>query len=213
MRKAVNENPVVQVVLLGILGIVVGLLFMTRIMGGSESGGAVPPAETATSTSTVTTSTTPTTAPSVAPADPAVAGDTTTAPPSAPTGTPGFEAGKGLPAPVVSAYDDGDVVALLVVQKEGTEDRKLETEIQSVRSRGDTAVFVVESDDVARYSRIAEGVKLDRVPALVVIHPKKGAGASLPTASISYGFRGAESVEQAIRDALYKGKQLPYHPG
>ena len=33
MRKALNENPVVQVVLLGILGIVVAFLFMTRRHG------------------------------------------------------------------------------------------------------------------------------------------------------------------------------------
>jgi hypothetical protein len=34
-----------------------------------------------------------------------------------------------------------------------------------------------------------------------------------PTASVSYGFRGPDSVYQAVRDALYKGPtNLPYYP-
>ena len=36
---------------------------------------------------------------------------------------------------------------------------------------------------------------------------------ALPEASISYGLRGPESVDQALKDAHYKGKQLPFHPG
>jgi hypothetical protein len=118
-----------------------------------------------------------------------------------------------LPESVVDAYENGDVVAILVVNRRGIEDSRLEAEVQGLRRRGDTSVFVVEAKDVARYSRIAEGVDLDRVPALVVIEPRDRADGALPTATISYGFRGPESVEQAIRDALYKGKQLPYHPG
>ena len=35
----------------------------------------------------------------------------------------------------------------------------------------------------------------------------------MPTAVVSYGFRGARSVEQALDDALYKGPtDLPYYP-
>ena len=50
MRQALNENPVVQVVMLGILGIVVAFLFMTRVMGGDEA--AAPEATDTASTST-----------------------------------------------------------------------------------------------------------------------------------------------------------------
>ena len=42
MRKALNENPVVQVVMLGILGIVVAFMFMTRVMGGNETSEPAP---------------------------------------------------------------------------------------------------------------------------------------------------------------------------
>jgi hypothetical protein len=212
VRKALNENPVVQVVMLGILGIVVAFLFMTRIMGGQDEGGASEtPAATPTATPAAPAAT-PTAAPDAAtvPAtDPAAA--------AVPAGTTptsgGFEAGAGLPASVVRAHDSGDVVALLVVNPKATEDRRLEAEIQTLRGRSDTSVFVVEAKDITEYSRIAEGVDLDRVPALVVVEPKSQVQGELPIASISYGFRGAESLEQAVRDALYDGRDLGYHPG
>ena len=35
----------------------------------------------------------------------------------------------------------------------------------------------------------------------------------MPAATVSYGFRGPASVEQALEDALYKGpKDIPYYP-
>ena len=74
-------------------------------------------------------------------------------------------------------------------------------------------MFVVAAKDVSRYSRIAEGVNLDRVPALVVLEPRRQVEGDLPGATINYGFRGPESVEQTVLDVLYDGKELPYHPG
>ncbi len=53
---------------------------------------------------------------------------------------------------------------------------------------------------------------LDRVPALLVLAPRKVSGDGLPVATVSYGFRGYDSVRQAVRDADYEGKALPYHP-
>ena len=44
-----------------------------------------------------------------------------------------------------------------------------------------------------------------------MIRPRKLTG-SVPTATVSYGFRGAASVNQAVDDALYKGKQIPSYP-
>ena len=209
MRKTLNENPVVQVVMLGILGIVVAFLFMTRVMGGQDEPA---PDATATTPTPTTAAATPSASPEATTApvtDPATA--TPAAPGTAPANT-GFEAGAGLPESVVRAHDSGDVVALLVVNRKGTEDRRLESEIQALRGRSDTTVFVVAAKDVTEYSRIAEGVDLDRVPALVVVEPKGQVEGALPVASISYGFRGPESVEQAVRDVLYDGKQLSYAP-
>jgi hypothetical protein len=55
-------------------------------------------------------------------------------------------------------------------------------------------------------------VDVNRVPALIALRPRNLTHGA-PTATVSYGFRGPESVDQAISDALYKGpRNLPYHP-
>jgi hypothetical protein len=212
MRRALNENPIVQVVMLGILGVIVAVLFMTRVMGGQDQG-AEGAATSPTAAADVAPGAPPATdaaAPVTAPAEPGAAPGSTV--PVAPDNA-GFEAGAGLPKAVVTAYDSGDVVVLLVVDRKAVEDRRVEAEVNRLRGRGDVAVFVAESKNVASYSRIAEGVNLDRVPALVVLEPKRQVQGELPAATISYGYRGPESVNQAVQDILYDGKELPYHPG
>jgi hypothetical protein len=74
------------------------------------------------------------------------------------------------------------------------------------------ALFVTNAGHISRYSRIAEGVNVDRVPALIVIKPRSKAQ-GVPVATVSYGFRGADSVAQAIQNAMYKGPtNLPSYP-
>ncbi len=72
-------------------------------------------------------------------------------------------------------------------------------------------MFVVDSPDIGDYSRITSGVAVDRVPALVVIRPRKLTDGA-PTATVSYGFRGPRSVDQAVDDSLYQGKPVPSYP-
>lgn len=198
-----NENPVAQVVLVGFLGILVAFLFMTRVMGGSSEEA---PATTADATGAVV--------PATPGAEPAAGTDPAAAPAATPAQpeTVGFTAGPGLPEDVVKAYESGDAVVLLISEKNGIEDKRLREEVAQLESRSDATVFMADSRDIGRYSRIAQGVDLNRTPALVVIKPESGDG-GLPVASITYGFRKPESVTQAVRDALYKGKELPYHPG
>ncbi len=65
---------------------------------------------------------------------------------------------------------------------------------------------------ISRYAKITEGVDVTQVPALVVVRPRQLANGT-PTATVSYGFRGPDSVEQAVRDGLYRGpSNLPYYP-
>ena len=64
---------------------------------------------------------------------------------------------------------------------------------------------------IARYATIAQGVDVDRVPALVVLRPKR-LDHGVATASVHYGFQSPESVVQAVVDAGYKGPTLDYHP-
>jgi hypothetical protein len=200
VRKAINENPLVQVGLIAVLGLIVGFLLLTRVMNQGSSE-APPPATTAA----------PATAAPVesAPAEPAAA-----APAAAPSGgSEGFEAGPGLPSSIVDAYDAGKTVVVLVVRTKGIDDRALRLTSLALASRSESELFVVPAKHIARYSRIASGVDVNRVPALVVISPKKLSKGGLPNASVSYGFRGPASVVQAVKDAEYKGKtNLPYYP-
>lgn len=200
MRKAINENQLVQVGLIGLLAVIVGFLLLTRVMNKS-SGGEAPPAET---TPAAVTPEAATPAPAEAtPPDPAFGADATEA----------FEAGPGLPSSIVDAYDAGKTVALLVVRTKGIDDRALRLTSIALATRPEVKLFVVPAKHIARYSRIASGVDVERVPALVVISPKKLAKGGLPNASVSYGFRGPASVVQAVKDAEYKGKtNLPYYP-
>jgi hypothetical protein len=203
VRQQLNENPVAQAVLIGVLVLVVGFLLFTRVF----SSGSSEPAPASTST-TPATETTASTAESTA-AAPAETG----AAPVADTPTGEFVAGPGLPAEVVKAYADGKVVVVFVLRKGGVDDKPLKKMVQRLRRRGDTAVFVTPASEIARYSRITQGVDLQRVPALVVLTPRKLNDGGPPVASIRYGFRGPESVNQAVQDALYKGRSdIPYHP-
>ena len=224
MREALNENPVAQIAVLGVLAVVVGFLLLTRM--AHKSGGD----------SSATSSTA-----SGAPAAP-VDGSGTSAAPSAAAGTPSatgsdesqstrregatapptgsvsdaaaseFVAGPGLPAPVVKAYADDKTVVLLVLRHRGIDDDRLRSNVEGLRGRSGLALFVTNAGRIARYARITQGVNVDRVPALIVLRPRHLTHGT-PTASISYGFRGPDSVDQAIRNALYKGpSNLPYYP-
>lgn len=224
MRRAINENPVVQAALIGVLAIGVAALLLLRMGGSSEdstdSAAAPAPATTAPATGAAT-------------ADPSAAGAATGSTPATPAvAGGGFVAGKGLPKDIVKAYDDNKTVVLLILREHpqgcysraklvskrcgGIDDGQVATivrVIDKLRVRPDTALFITHASNIADYSRITTGVDVDRVPALVVLSPKHLNDGGLPRASVSYGFRGPQSVLTAIADAEYKGKtDLPYYP-
>lgn len=214
MRKALNENPMVQIGALAVLALVVAVVFMMQ-MGGDS---AEP--EAATDTAAPATAPAPAAASASAPTTPETSAlpavDATT--PVATGGTTPFEPGKGLPEGVVDAYESGDVVVLYLMQNKEVEDEKVRRHVEELRARSATTVFVSDVKEVSRYSRIVEGVSLNRVPAIIVLAPLKGKLAKgeptpLPSATVSYGFRSNRSVAQTVRDALYAGKRLGYDPG
>jgi hypothetical protein len=216
VRKALNENPLVQFGLIGVLALIVGVMVLTR-MGGSEPAPA--PAESTSAEATPVPAGGAGAEAAPAPGAPATSAAVSSAPSdAAPAGAAspaagGFKAGPGLPQPVVSAYEDGKIVALLVMRENGIDDKRMRAIVESLRARSDTAVFVVRAKGIARYSRIAQGVQVQRTPALVVLTPKARTEGPLPTATVSYGFQGPKSVVQAIEDAAYKGpSDLPYYP-
>jgi hypothetical protein len=205
VRQAVNENPVAQAAVIGLLIVAVAFLMMTRVL--NSNGGD---SESATESSVAA-------APLEPAADSATLAPTDAAPTPAPDAsgagaTGGFVAGPGLPKSVVAAYDNGQAVVLLVTRKAGIEDQRLKAMVGSARGVGNVTVFTTNAHGIGRYSRIARGVDVSRVPALVVVRPKNVSD-GVPQATVSYGFRGPDSVEQAVRDALYDGKSnLPYYP-
>lgn len=212
MRKAINENPIAQLAVIGLLAVLVGFLLLTRVMNREEN----PPPDSTTTTPAAATApaaastATATPAPDVGAVAPdATAPQTDAATEAAAAGK--FVAGPGLPAPIVSAYARDQVVVLLVTRHNGIEDRALRRLVKRLEGRANVALFQTNAGDIAKYSRITQGVQIDRVPAMVALTPRS-ASDEVPVASVSYGFRGYESVVQAVRDAEYRGGERPYHP-
>lgn len=218
MRKALNDNPMVQIGVLGLLAVVVGFFLITQMGKGSSSSTSSTAASVTTDASATPSdsSAIATTPPASTATTPAVSAPSTTpagaAGSAAPAAAGEFVAGPGLPRPVVQAYHADKVVVLLVVRRGGIDDDAVKASVERMSGLPDTAVFMTNAGHVSRYSRIASGVDLDRVPALIVLRPQKLTHGT-PTATVSYGFRGPASVAQAIADALYKGPtNVPYYP-
>ena len=208
MREALNSNPLVQMAAIGVLGVVVAFLLLTNLKGGDDP----PPAAEAPAASGTPSAAASTPAPSTTTPAPAPGTTATPAEPVAPAQASGeFTAGPGLPAKIVKAYDRGATVVLLITRVGGIDDAKLRTLSARLRKEGNIALFHTFASKIADYSRIAQGVDVNRVPAVVALAPRDVSG-DLPIAIVSYGFRGYDSLRQVARDVAYDGKRLPYHP-
>jgi hypothetical protein len=217
MRQKLNENPMLQLAVVAALLVAVGLFVMMGMK--SKPKKYTPPANQSAAAGTTAGSGT-----SNAVATPGVAAAPTTAgapaagtsgmPPMG-TGTVTPQAlvpGPGLPKPVMTAWKGGDAIVLLVRGK-GIDDDLVNKSVSELNSEPHVAVFVTRPRGIARYSRITQGAGVNRTPALVVVRPKKISGTT-PQAEVSYAFRNADSVVQAVHDALYTGPDdLPYSPG
>lgn len=199
MREQLNSNPLVQLGVVGVLLIAVAIFLMSS-GGGEEEETATTPEG------------------SVSVTEPSVAG--------APSGeaTPGESLSTALasaagadlvapppPRPVLDAWEANRTLVLLFVRDGGIDDRLVKRATDELSGFRDAAVFIVPAAKISRYAAIAEGVGVDRVPALVVVTPKD-LKKTVPTASVNYGFQSRQSVAQAVIDAGYKGKTLDYHP-
>lgn len=195
MRKAINDNPVAQIAVVGVLIVVAGLLLTTRVFNKDESAKPAGAGTLAVGTTAAPPTASGTSALAAAPST-AVAGSIPTV------------LGPPLPDRVTSAQRDGKAVVLLVIRRGGIEDRLVAGAVARLRGDRRLAVFVVPAAQISRFARITQGAGVSRVPALVVVKP----GAGTPEARVSYGFRSAESIVQAVRDALYRGPTVPYSP-
>jgi hypothetical protein len=194
MREKLNDNPVAQVALIGVL-LLVGVVFFMSSSGG-EKGGEEGESGAATSGSTES------------PAAEAPAGLSAAL---AMVSQASAAHAKPLPAPVVSAWNADKTVVLLFVHDGGIDDRLVKAATVRLQTLPEAATFVVPASLISRYAAVTEGVGVNRVPALVVIRPKR-VHQTIPSASVDYGFQSGESVVQAVIDAGYRGPTLPYHP-
>lgn len=205
MREKLNENPLAQVGLIAVLAIVAVVIFISSSGGGEEesSGG-----EVAASVNGVTaTGATPGEAVEGAVEsleEGAVAeGSATEIPASVPAPSP--------PKRLTAAYEAGKTVVLLIVHKGGIDDAVSVRSALPVGFSNDVSLFIVPAGEIARYASITVGLDVNRVPALVVMKPKKLSGGT-PQASVDYGVQTPQSVVQAVLDANYHGREVTYHP-
>jgi hypothetical protein len=205
MRDAINNNPIVQAAVIGVLLVGAAFFFVSSTGGGGEGEAEAEPEDstvTATATSpdgsvTVTAEATP-----GAPAPVSV-------PPLPPSTA---AAAPPLPRAVTAAFEANRTVVLLFVRNGGIDDRLVRDSVDRIGATLPRAeVFVVPAKRIARYAAITQGVAVERVPALVVIRPKQ-LDRGVPVASVSYGFQSPESMVQAVIDAGYEGPAVDYHP-
>ncbi len=213
MREALNSNPLAQVAIIAVLLLATGFFVMTTMGGGEEEpeGGATEATVSVTGAEASGTATGATPGEAVEGAVEA-AEAAATAPTSVPPLPPNAAASAPpLPRDVTAAFEAGQTVVLLFVRNGGIDDRLVASTVEGLDSVPDVASFVVPAERIARYAAIAQGVAVERVPALVAVSPKR-LDKDIPTASVHYGYQSPESVRQAVIDAGYKGRTLPYHP-
>ena len=194
MREALNNNPLAQAAVVGVLLVCVAIFVISSGGGGEEEGG-----ESAATSSTSVSATESATAEAAAPPSPEAALATVS------------QAAPPLPRPLMRAWKANETPVLLFVRDGGIDDRLVKTATAGLAGFRNAAVFIVPAHQISRYAAITEGVGVDRVPALVVVTPKH-LDQSVPTASVSYGFQSPQSVAQAVVDAGYKGPTVDYHP-
>src|SRR5690349_1624216 len=157
MREQLNNNPMAQLGLVGVLLVVGAFLFITMSGGGesesseSEAGAAAPATEATLG------------APAEGVEAGAVAGSPVEAIPP-PTVKP--------PAAVTDAWKSGATVALLFVRDGGIDDHLVQKTTDTLEGLPGVVAFVVPAHQIARYSAITGGIGVERVPALVVLTPK-----------------------------------------
>lgn len=204
MRDKLNDSPMAQVGLIAVL-VVVGIVFFLKSSGGEE--------ESAESGATVATVN-------------GVAGSGSSPGEAVESAITNLEAGAGAatsgamptsvpalppPAEFSAAYEAGKTVVLLIVHDGGIDDARTAAAAARLDRMSGVAFFEVPVRRVSRYASVTVGLDLNRVPALLVLRPRKLSG-GVPQASVDYGYQTPQTVVQAVRDASYKGPEETYHP-
>lgn len=207
MREQLNENPMVQVALIGVLVAVALFVFVLKPGGGEEEESSSAGPTVATVNGVTATGASPGEAVENAVSEieeGSVAAVTASATPLAVPAPP-------PPAEYRAAYKANETVVLLIVHNGGIDDNRVEVASEALAGMEDVKLIEVPVRQLPRYAAITLGLQVNRVPALVVVRPRKLSG-GVPQASVDYGFQTRETVVQAVRDASYKGPEKTYHP-
>ncbi|HXR60765.1 MAG TPA: hypothetical protein VN732_05515 [Solirubrobacterales bacterium] len=200
MREKLNENPLAQAAVIGVLLLLAIVMLMVMKGGGEAETEAAPEAEPSLTTGE-------------AGITPAPEGEAPAAASAAAAGATILPTADVPPTPkaVAAAWDSGATVVLLIVRAGGIDDRMVRSATEALAAVPDVSLFVVPAREIARFASITAGAGVNRTPALVVLRPKALSNGT-PTASVSYGYQKTQSVLQAVVDARYKGRTLSYHP-
>ncbi len=202
MRQKLNESQAAQVGLVAVL-VVVAIVFFMKSSGDEEEPAASP--TVATVNGSTATGTTPGEA-----VETAISGlEEGSA--SAPAEMPAAVPTPPPPPDFTAAYDSGATVVLLVVNDAGIDDRLTVEAADAVEGVAGSTLIQVPVKQLPRYAGVTLGLAVNRVPALVVVRPKRLSG-GVPQATVDYGFQTRQSVVQAVRDASYAGPEATYHP-
>jgi hypothetical protein len=196
MRQKLNENPVAQIALIGVLALLAVVFLLKPFSGGEASPEAESGAEATTATASPEEA-----AASLGSSAAAAATSAVTAP-----------AERPLPRDIESAYKSGETVVLLIYRPSGIDDRRLAAATSVVAGMPGVALFTAPVDEIARYSALTGPLGVDQAPALIVVRPRPLNGSNPAEATVDYGFRTAADVRQAVIDAGYRGPKLTYAP-
>jgi hypothetical protein len=183
MRDKLNENPVAQIALIGVLVLVAAWFLLLKPSGEKSGSGGGESASSSESIEQVSA-----------------------------TSAIAAPAGRRLPHKVDAAYKHGDTIALLVYRRGGIDDKVMRIESRVITAMPGVAFFATPTDKVARYSAITGPVGVNRAPALVVVRARKHNHGAAAPATVTYGAQGPEQIRQAVIDAGYTGKQGSYAP-
>jgi hypothetical protein len=203
VRQKLNESQAAQVGLVAVL-VVIAIVFFMKSSGGEEEELAAGPT-VATVNGSTATGATPGEAveTAISGIEEGAAGATAEIPAAVPPPPP--------PPEFTAAYDSGATVVLLVVNDAGIDDRLTAQAADAVEGVAGSTLIQVPVKQLPRYAGVTLGLAVNRVPALVVVRPKRLSG-GVPQATVDYGFQTRQSVVQAVLDASYAGPEASYHP-
>jgi hypothetical protein len=207
MREKLNSNPRAQVLMVGVLLVLGAFLLMSK-MGGGEESEEVPTTEAIVSVAGTGVTGTATGATSGEAVEGAIENAENASAEATPSTVPGASTlgasiePPPLPHAVSAAYKANKTVALLIVHNGGIDDTFTTAATAGIASDPQVALFIVPASQIYRYAAITLGVEVSRVPALVVMRPRKLSDGT-PQATVDYGLQTAQDVELAVHDAAY----------